>query len=324
MTLCFARTAALAIVVGISLAGASPTVSAQEGRIVLANDEWTLSDTGFSNAPDTGTYVANVCEWFVGGAAGNFLAYSNNFGLTESQLATAITSLGHSWTVSTTVTFDLPTLQTYDAVFLCGFAADQGVLEDYVDAGGNVYVAAGSSGAGGDAQLWNSFLDAFGLGIRLTTNSRIGVLPVDLNHPLFHGVSGLYQNNGNDVIDRDTAECRAQLLWSEGGNDLYAAFDGHLGLSYDVYSPTYTAGDTIELTSSLGLPGGPVYLAVVDVDGVTFFLNILKDRFPSNCRWELETNIPSGLAGHSVTLLTYGFDVDGQLSVSNPQTMFFQ
>ena len=58
------------------------------GMIVLANDEWTLSETGYSHTvSDPGVFATNVAGWFTGGSAGNFLAYSSNFGLTGSSLA---------------------------------------------------------------------------------------------------------------------------------------------------------------------------------------------------------------------------------------------
>jgi hypothetical protein len=118
------------------------------GRIIVAHDEVTLSNTGFSLAPDASQFALNVASWFTGSTAGNFLVFSTNFGLTESQLASTMTSAGHSWTVSTAVDFSLPNLLQYDAIFLAGTPADNQVLIDYVNAGGNVYLA-GGTGQGG-------------------------------------------------------------------------------------------------------------------------------------------------------------------------------
>ena len=77
-----------------------------------------------------------------------------------------MTKAGYTWTVGTNIKFDLPTLLTFDGILVAAdLAADNQVLIDYVKAGGNVYVCAGTGA--GDAQQeagrWNTFLNAFGL-----------------------------------------------------------------------------------------------------------------------------------------------------------------
>ena len=57
---------------------------------MVNNDEWTLSNTGFSISPSAGTFINNITNLFTGDQPGSFLAYSNNFGLTESSLANAV------------------------------------------------------------------------------------------------------------------------------------------------------------------------------------------------------------------------------------------
>jgi hypothetical protein len=68
-----------------------------------------------------------------------------------------MTSAGHSWTVSTAVTFDLPTLLQYEGVFLAGNAVDNQVLINYVNNGGNIYLA-GGTGWGGSSPAVLGFL----------------------------------------------------------------------------------------------------------------------------------------------------------------------
>lgn len=198
------------------------------GRIVLANDEWTFSDTGFAQAvSDPDVFASNVADWFTGGSAGNFLAYSTNFGLTGASLASTMTTAGHSWTVSTGVTFDLATLSAYDAVFLAGDAADNSVLIDYVNAGGNVYLAGGTGwgGAVDEANRWNTFLNNFGLGFGTFYNGVQGNVAISSGHELFFGVDHLYQNNGNDALDINISSPYSQVLVSYNGHGLYAIYD---------------------------------------------------------------------------------------------------
>jgi len=45
-----------------------------QGKIVVSNDEWPLSNTGYANAPDADRFARNVASWFTGGRPGNFLA----------------------------------------------------------------------------------------------------------------------------------------------------------------------------------------------------------------------------------------------------------
>ena len=211
--------------------------SAQASKIVVNNDEWTLSNTGFTQAGagNAGAFATNVAAFFTGGGAGNFLAYSNNFGLSESSLANAMTGAGHTWTVDNSGTFDVPTLLAFDGVFVGGAPyPDNNVLIDYVNAGGNVYVMAGTGngGSAAEAAAWNTFLMAFGLEYVGTSYNGVGGnQSISSSHPIFAGVTQLYQNNGNTIIDTDLADTRGVVL----ENGLYAVFDS--GASSPVPEP---------------------------------------------------------------------------------------
>lgn len=204
--------------------------TANAGKIVLANDEWTLSNSGFFNPNDPATFATNVASWFTGGITGDFLAYSTNFGLTGSSLTSAMTGAGNAWTVSAGVTFDVATLLTYDGVFLAGTAADNSVLIDYVNAGGNVYLAGGTGwgGATAEALQWKSFLNAFGMEFGSPYNLVTGSIDVSSSaHPIFNGVDHLYQDNGNDALDINILDPTAEVLVTYGGHGLYAAYDSN-------------------------------------------------------------------------------------------------
>ena len=198
--------------------------AAQAGKIVVNHDEWTLSDSGFSQAADAGVFAVNIAGFFTGTGTGSFLAYSNNFGLTGSSLANAMTGAGHSWTVDMSVDFDLATLSGFDAVFLGGPPADNAVLIDYVNAGGNVYLMGGTGvgGAVNEANAWKAFLNAFGLEFSTAYNGVGGLLSISSAHEIFDGVSSLYQNNGNTILDVGPSDV-GQRVYENG---LYAVFEG--------------------------------------------------------------------------------------------------
>jgi hypothetical protein len=210
-----------------------------QSKIFVNNDEWTLTDVGYSNAPiGTPIYLANLTEWFTGGQPGNFLAYSTNFGLAGNQLRNQMAALGHTYTVTTSGPLTLARMQQYDALFLGGYYSGftQADLIAYIQGGGNVYIAAGTGagGAAAEAAAWNTFLASFGLELAPSYNGVGGVFnPSVIPHPVFAGVTQLYANNGNTV--RPAAVPNADTVIFTGGNSVGlfgvydAAIDGNDG-----------------------------------------------------------------------------------------------
>ncbi len=199
------------------------------GRIVVANDEWTLSDTGYSTAAagSTDRFVQNVCKWFAGASGGQFLAWSANFGLTGSSFATSVNT-NHTLTVdsvTTSPTMTLATLMGYDGVFVGGTELDiePALLAQYVYEGGNVYICGGTGTPG---TQWHDFLQPFGLAFASAPNgvSLSKVLPPQSSstHPLFQGVTELYQNNGH-AISQVGGGLATQILLSDSTGGQYAA-----------------------------------------------------------------------------------------------------
>jgi hypothetical protein len=233
--------AALAVVLGPAAPAPAgdivvPAVdSPWPGKIFVGHDEWALTDWGFQKTPNDSRQLAlNVAAWFTGGRAGRFLVYSTNAGLREDRLGSTMRGAGHTWTVSKSVPFTLQTLVQYDAVFLAGDEADNGVLIDYVRAGGNVYLLAGT-GLGGvwEASHWNPFLHAFGLNLERDYDlARAGgIWPVASSSPLFAGVHTLYETVGNPITRLDPADPSTQILvWSDQsrGRGLYAIYQAHV------------------------------------------------------------------------------------------------
>jgi hypothetical protein len=201
---------ALTVIAGIS-AGA---LSAQAGTIVVSNDEWELSDTGFANAATTGQFVSNLVAEF----GPRIHAYSTNFGFNGGALAAAMSGAGATYTAGTGIAFDLPTLSSYDAIFLGGVylsPAQITTLGQYVANGGGVYIAGGTGNGGPnvEAAAWNPFLAPFGISFTSPYNGIAGNIPVS-GDPIFAGVSSLYQNNGNSIAGSHNVCC--------GNDGLYA------------------------------------------------------------------------------------------------------
>jgi hypothetical protein len=217
---------AIVLLVLVSAQGA-----AASGKIVVANDDWTLSD-GYGYPPnDPAVFATNVAHWFAAPGA-SFRAWSNNFGLTGTDLHNTMTGAGYTWTASTAGTFDLPTLKAYDAIFLGGYAPDPApaaVLTAYVNQGGNVYVfgGAGLPGGGGapaEAAYWNQFLNAFGLAFQPNYNTGNLDLPISSGHPIFANVDHLYQNGGSGIRDLDPSSSDNEVLVTHDGIGQYAVY----------------------------------------------------------------------------------------------------
>jgi hypothetical protein len=202
------------------------TFAGGTGKIVVANDDWSLSDSAFAAPNDPGTFATNVASWFTGGRPGKFHAYSDHFGLTGLSLASAMTGAGHSWTSGTTgFTFDLATLQEYDGIFLLVAPADNNVLIDYVESGGNVYLAYSGDGSRLDEQ-YSAFVNHFGLGLGVINNRVAGNVTINSAHPIFVGVDSLYNGNGSDIVDLAPTDPRQTIVVSQNGHGLYAVYDG--------------------------------------------------------------------------------------------------
>lgn len=199
--------------------------SAHAGIIIANHDEWTLSDYGFPRG-DAGQFALNIGDLFTDGQPGNFLVYSGNFGLIQSSLASTMTNAGHSWNISTTVDTSLSSLLQYDGIFLADSPLDTAVLIDYVNSGGNVYVAGGTtSQAGWIANLWNDFLNPFGLNYAAGLNGYHASRATTSSHPLFDQVGSLYYNNGNYVTLLDPTNPNTIILEGIGQNGLIAMYN---------------------------------------------------------------------------------------------------
>jgi hypothetical protein len=199
------RYGAIILLIGlIAYLALAPQVAAQSaGTIVISNDEWVLSDSGFS--ANTTRFVQNLTTLF--GGSGNVLGYSENFGLTSNSLAVAMRTAGNTYTVNTNVSFTLANLLAYKAVFLAGpvrgSVPDTNVLTQYVRSGGNVLILGGTGafgGAAGEAAAWSPFLGTFGLqfgGAYSIGCATDGIISGD---PLFAGVGALYFCGGQETL----------------------------------------------------------------------------------------------------------------------------
>lgn len=209
-------------------------VTSSPGRIVVNHDEWTFTDERMG---DNGkTFALNVAKFFKPDGAGKFLAFSGNFALIGDTIRNTMESAGHQWVNSTSHgIFTLENLLTYDGVFLAGNNVDQQVLIDYVNAGGNVYVAAGTGWGYPDeeAAYWNTFLNTFGLNFASHHNDVRGMYPKTSNHSLLNGVDSLFFDKGNSVNELDPSNEKTDIIFHHESEGLIGIFDGSFSADSD-------------------------------------------------------------------------------------------
>jgi len=202
---------------------AASVQTAHAGKIIVHHDEWPLSTTGFQQAPTMTQFARNVAAFFTGGTPGRFLVRTTNFGLNNSNVSNAMTGAGHQWIVDGSTPFTLANFLTYDAVFLAGTAVETQVLIDYVNAGGNVYIA-GGTGFINEPAVFDPFLNTFGLDYGPNYNGVGGEFSIGTPHPLFVGVQSMYHNNGNTVSDLVPGDSRQSVILTKDGKGLIGVY----------------------------------------------------------------------------------------------------
>ena len=240
------------ILLGQTVSLCGQATAGHKGKILVAHDEWTLSDTGFGQGEDAygrparltsaALFSRNIARWFASGRPGHFLIYSRNLFPTPyaNAFQTTLTQAGHRVTVSTSIPFTLENVLPYDAIFLAGNPTNDAtrqyslgssigsVLTNYVNSGGSVYVAAGTSGHGesqdGAALLWNPFLHTFGLEYASNYNAVEGLQPVSSCHPLLQDIQRLYHADGNSVSKLDPFNPSTTILQPLGQDGLFATY----------------------------------------------------------------------------------------------------
>jgi hypothetical protein len=199
------RAVGLATVVLFLAPGFALAQPSTPGVVVVGNDDWMTSDQAFASLPaDTASLAVNLARLVTGGSTGRIHAYSDYFPFTGAQLANRLQNAGYTYTVGIGIPFDLPTLSTYDALFMgipLPTASQLVVLRQYVAQGGSLYIHGGNGISEPDLipNTWNPFLEAFGLRFERGFNGLNGNITVVSSHPLLAGVSRVYIQSGHPI-----------------------------------------------------------------------------------------------------------------------------
>ncbi len=176
----------------------------------MNNSEWALANTGFlvEGIANGTAYAQNAAQFLTGGPNGGTTKIwidSDHFGLNGSDLQSALSA--YSLTDTGFQDFTLPTLQNYSAIFLGGdtlTSTEEADLVSYINAGGSVYIMAGTDVIGnqtaaGEAAQWNAVLNPFSLTLASTYDNVDTNVPTPSTSPVLNGVSVLFNDGGNSV-----------------------------------------------------------------------------------------------------------------------------
>lgn len=193
------------------LLGAIGSQAIAGGQVVVCGDEWTLSDSAFTNnTVYTQAFAGNLAN-FMMGASGNILDTSDNGVHSGVSLGAYLTTQGYTYVKDAVSTFDASLISSYEAIIVGGLrgradiAANLATLTNYVAGGGNVYVFGGTGSFGiaaNEAAAWNPFTTLYGmtLGSSYVPPPAEVIVTCDANsHPLRVGVDKLTFGFGHDV-----------------------------------------------------------------------------------------------------------------------------
>ena len=120
-----------------------------------------FSDTGFESAPLAANFAINLVTWLTKcGRTSNhkFHAFSDDFSLNGSGLSEVFSKQDYSYSTGTdNFDFSLNNLLNYDWIYLAGETGVtkerlNEVLTEYVNKGGNVYIATGTGNFSGTGE----------------------------------------------------------------------------------------------------------------------------------------------------------------------------
>ena len=299
----------------------SVPLSAQTGRVIVSHDDWPLRPNGFGTLTDAPRFAENLARWFAPEGSGSFLAYSTDISLTHTLLANTLTAAGHQWTVDSALPFDLPTLAGFDALFLTGNAGsgfDTQVAIDYVQAGGDVYVALGT--VFGDDK-YAPLLHAFGLDMASDFNALDAILEPASPHPIFHGVDALWHRTGRSILDGQPGDCTGVVLESLGADGLFATHQDAADLELTVEPSLASPGETVTLDVRQAPAGDLLVIALTAIDGSPTFAVLDSGLFGADCARVVQLPLPSSLGAAQFTLQAGTLDAALQLVLTPPRTL---
>jgi len=203
------------------------------GILIVNRDEWTLSDRGQG---DCLTYATNLLNAFGVGSGNRVFLFEapagNNYDQTFYYVRSAARALGATFDSSPNT---LPAnLNDYKALFICvARKPDIDKLNQYLDNGGNIYVALNGPSGSSDREMWSELLNPRGILLPNTAGGPSGTFAITDDNGLFRGVNRLYFGGGTPISAQADTDAEVAGTMLNGQKNVAIVSDGFACQQWD-------------------------------------------------------------------------------------------
>jgi len=134
----------------------------------------------------------------------------------------------------------------------------------------------------------------------------------------------LWVTSDTDLYECDPATGTMTLVGSFGMKQILDICEDLSPMYFGVDDLAPSPNDVVNAFVRQGGANAPLLLAAVAVDGVPTFVDLGLTTFDANGEFAISETIDPGLSGSSITLLAFGIAANGDLLVTNEQTITFQ
>jgi choice-of-anchor C domain-containing protein len=212
-------------------------------------------------------FAVNTATWLAGGTFGKkLLAIESSPTDGERDYASSVEdawrNAGFNLTVTQNYSWTATQLQAFDVVFLAqkdtSLFIDNGLLINYLNNGGSIYLAGGVGPSPSDeAAGWATFLNHFGLAFERGSYNGFFSTPITVLHPIFDGITSLNCGNGQSITSLGVNQL-ANIIQFHNGQGVYAVSTStatDLVTSY-IRKDDYKFPASTDLTARIGNGGG--------------------------------------------------------------------
>jgi hypothetical protein len=150
-----------------------------------------------------------------------------------------------------------------------------------------------------------------------------GAIPFKVTGAGYTADGRLWVTSDTDLYECDPATGNMTLVGSFGMKQILDITEDLSPMYFGVDDLAPSPNDVVNAFVRQGGANAPLLLAAVAVDGVPTFVDLGLTTFDANGEFAISEIIDPGLSGSSITILAFGIAVNGDLLVTNEQTITF-